>query len=232
MWNSNWAVCSTQLEPGTVIIVPSSSVRQEKSVSWQATGILMIVCNMLWMMNKWVRVQTCFWVRDWTAPIADTLLPEQGHRSDCSIFPLLLSITFTASAFVGIAGWVTVLACFNPCIVVCHNTTQYHSQLYLKTTAMSNSLPWVLLLLTFLCLSIPCAASLFQARQIQSVCSHLHRNLSSRRPQRLRVIVLLPSILGSSMNGIHIPLLPCSLTCLTSATLSKPQSQKSLSCGK
>lgn len=100
MWNSNWAVCSTQLEPGTVIIVPSSSVRQEKSVSWQATGILMIVCNMLWMMNKWVRVQTCFWVRDWTAPIADTLLPEQGHRSDCSIFPLLLSITFTASVFV------------------------------------------------------------------------------------------------------------------------------------
>lgn len=116
--------------------------------------------------------------------------------------------------------------------VYCSMPQLVTSQLYLKTTGMSNSFLPVLLLLIFLCLSIPCAASLFQSHWIQSVCSHLHRNLSSHRPQGLRVIALLPSILGNSMNGIHILLLPCSLTCLTSATLSKPQSQKSLSCEK
>lgn len=116
--------------------------------------------------------------------------------------------------------------------VYCSMPQLVTSQLCLKTTGTPNSLLPVFLLLTFLCLSIPHAASLFQSHRIQSVCSHLHRNLSSHRPQSLRVIALLPSILGNSMNGIHIPLLPCSLTCLTLALLSKPQSQKSLSCEK
>lgn len=53
---------------------------REISLSWQVTGILMIVCNMLLVLNKWVRVQTCFWVRDWTAPFADMFLPEHGTQ--------------------------------------------------------------------------------------------------------------------------------------------------------
>lgn len=187
---------------------------------------------MLLMMNKWVRVQTCFWVCDWTAPIADMLLPEQGQSRGCSIFPLLLSITFTGSVFVGDGNsWRSYCACLlQP--VYCSMPQLVTSQLCLKKTGTPNSLLPVLLLLTLLSLCIPHAASLFQSHWIQSVCSHLHRNLSSHRPQSAREIALLPSILGSSMNGIHIPLLPCSLTCLTSATLSKPQSQKSLSCEK
>lgn len=128
-------------------------------------------------------------------------------------------------------SWMSYCACVLQS-VYCSMPQLVTSQLCLKTAGMSNSLLLALLLLTFLCLPIPCAASLFQSHQIQSVCSHPHGNLSSHRPQSLRVIALLPSILGNSMNGIHVPLLPCSLTCLTSATLSKPQSQKSLSCEK
>lgn len=182
------------------------------------------------MMNKWARVQTRFWVRDWTAPTADVLLPEQGHSHEW-LQHLPVAPVYHIHWLSVCGSWMSYCACMLQS-VYCSMPQLVTSQLCLKTTGTPNSLPPVLLLLTFLCLSNPHAASLFQSHQIQSVCSHLHRNLSSHRPQSLRVIVLLPSILGNSMNGIHIPLLPCSLTCLTSATLSKPQSQKSLSCEK
>lgn len=134
----------------------------ELSVPWQETGILMIVCNMLLMMNRWVRVQTCFWVRDWTAPFANMFLPELGHSSDCGITLLFLSInSLTLCLWVtGIAGLVTMLTGLRVFQAVGCLLLQVTPWLCSETMVILKSTLSTSLSLTFLSLSTACAVSL------------------------------------------------------------------------
>lgn len=135
----------------------------EMSVPWQVTGVPMIVCNTLMMMNKWVRVQTRFWVRDWTAPFVNMFLPELRHSSECSIPLLFLSVTFISLVFMGhgnsrvsyCAHWTQVLQsmhCGLPWLVT--------PRLCPETMVVPNSFLPAFLSLTFFPLSTPCTVSL------------------------------------------------------------------------